>query len=230
MDDSDDDTPQRIEDVAETSDLRLHVIHRPPAERNGGLGGAVQAGLLRANSTYVCVMDADLQHPPELVAKLYDEARAVNADVVVASRYCENGSLGDFSALRVAVSRASSLTAKLLFPRRLQTVTDPMSGFFLIRRAAVAANALKPSGFKILLEILLSDPPHLTSEVPFRFGERHAGDSKASMREAMLYLRRLLALRLTLRWRPTGASPAADAPRVRTAVPIRAIPRAEPTS
>jgi dolichol-phosphate mannosyltransferase len=93
--------------------------------------------------------------------------------------------------------------ARLLFPRRLREVSDPMSGFFVVRRTAIDVAALRPCGFKILLEILLSGPPLSISEVGFRFGERHAGESKATVREGGRYLRRLIALRLSL-WNPAG--------------------------
>lgn len=195
VDDSSDDTPRVIGLEAKRSARPVSLIHRRHGERSGGLGGAVQAGLLAAESEFVCVMDADLQHPPEILEALVDEARRSKADVVVASRYCDHGDVGDFSAVRVGLSRVSAIAAKVLFPRRLRTVSDPMSGFFLVRRSAVDVAALRPKGFKVLLEILLS-AALTTSEVPFRFGDRHAGESKASVSEGARYLRRLLELRL----------------------------------
>ncbi len=179
----------------------MSVIHRLKGERAGGLGGAVQAGLLAARSDLVWVMDADLQHPPELLGALIDEACRSQADVVVASRYCDRGDADGLSALRLAVSRGSAKLAKALFPRRLRFVSDPMSGFFLVRRSAIDARALTPSGFKILLEILLSGAGLVTGEVPYRFGKRLSGNSKASWREGLTYLRRLLGLRIETRWR-----------------------------
>lgn len=195
VDDSADDTPHVIRELAGRSSRAVNVMHRPEQDRNGGLGGAVLAGLTVARSEWVCVMDADLQHPPELLEPLFDEARRSNADVIVASRHCPGGDVGDFSASRAALSRGSVLLARAMFPRRLRGISDPMSGFFLVRRAAVDLNALRPRGFKVLLEILLCGRRLATSEVPFRFGERHAGDSKASLREGARYLRRLIELR-----------------------------------
>jgi dolichol-phosphate mannosyltransferase len=78
-----------------------------------------------------------------------------------------------------------------------------MSGFFVVRRAAVDTAALRPNGFKILIEILLSGPRLSLSEVGFHFGDRHVGESKASLREGSRYLRRLIALRVR-RWNPAG--------------------------
>lgn len=196
VDDSDDGTPTAIKEQARRSPLSVNVIHRPPPARSGGLGGAVQAGLAAVRSDWVCVMDADLQHPPELLDALVDRAWSSDVDLVVASRYCADGGLGEFSAPRRAASRFCSFIAHGLFPRRLRGVSDPMSGFFLVRRAAVDVAALRPRGFKILLEILLGGRALSTSEVPFRFGQRHAGDSKASLGEGARYVRRLIELRL----------------------------------
>jgi dolichol-phosphate mannosyltransferase len=201
VDDSTDDTPRLISEAGRGAARRVSVIHRPAGQRDGGLGGAVIRGLAAAGSEWVCVMDADLQHPPELLGALLEQAHRSGADVVVASRYCPGGDTGEFSALRKALSRGAGLVAGALFPFRLQGVSDPLSGFFLARRDAIDLDALQPRGFKILLEILVCGGPLVTSEVPFRFGARYAGDSKASLREGVRYLRRLLELRLT---RPGG--------------------------
>jgi dolichol-phosphate mannosyltransferase len=201
IDDSSDDTPRVIEGQARRCSRTVSLIHRPEGERSGGLGGAVRAGLLAARSDLVCVMDADLQHPPELLGALIDEASRSRADVVVASRYCDRGDVGELSPFRLAISRGSVVLAKAMFPRRLRSVSDPMSGFFLVRRSAVDARVLRPKGFKILLELLLSGSALVTRDIPFRFGERHAGNSKASWHEGVTYLRRLVELRTGGRWR-----------------------------
>ena len=195
IDDSSDATPEVIHEEAARSSRSVSVIHRPEDQRSGGLGGAVRLGFLAARSELVAVMDADLQHPPELLGPMFDELRRSNADLVVASRYCDRGEVGDLSHLRVALSRASAIAARMLFPNRLRAVSDPMSGFFLVRRSAIDADALSPNGFKILLEILVSSRVVTTREMPFKFGDRHAGESKASIREGGTYLRRLIELR-----------------------------------
>ncbi|MGH8860670.1 MAG: glycosyltransferase, partial [Jatrophihabitantaceae bacterium] len=91
VDDSDDDTPARIREVARTSDHPVRVVHRGPDERAGGLGSAVLAGFHAATTQWAVVMDGDLQHPPELVPQLVGEGCARNSDVVVASRYVGTG-------------------------------------------------------------------------------------------------------------------------------------------
>jgi putative flippase GtrA len=201
IDDSSDDTPRVIEGQAQRCSRTVSLIHRHESERSDGLGGAVRAGLLAARADLVCVMDADLQHPPEMLGALIDEASRSRADVVVASRYSDRGEVGELSAFRLVVSRGSAMLAKALFPRRLRAVSDPMSGFFLVRRSAVDARAFEPRGFKVLLEILVSGAALVTTEVPFRFGERHSGTSKASWHEGVRYLRRLVTLRIAGRWR-----------------------------
>jgi dolichol-phosphate mannosyltransferase len=206
VDDSDDGTPQVIRGAAARCSCPVGVIHRAPDERGGGLGGAVLAGVAASRSMWICVMDADLQHPPELLVALFAEAQRSGADIVVASRYCAGGGVGAFSAARAALSRSSAFLAHVLFPRRLRRVSDPLSGFFLIRRTAVDVTDLRPRGFKILLEILVRGGPLRTSEVAFRFGERYAGESKASFREGVRYLRRLIELRAGADWNRSGTA------------------------
>ena len=115
-------------------------------------------GLRAARAPWVCVMDADLQHPPELITALLEQAEARDLDLVVASRYCEPGERNGFGWARAMASHSSTTVARLLFPQRLREVTDPMSGFFLVRRDAIALDDLRPRGFKILLEILVRQP------------------------------------------------------------------------
>jgi dolichol-phosphate mannosyltransferase len=199
VDDSTDDTPQTIRDHAACWSRPVRLIHRPEHRRAGGLGGAVHAALSDVRSELICVMDADLQHPPELIAALVGEARRSRADVVVASRYGRGRDVGEFGRLRRAISCGLTLCARALFPRRLRGVSDPLSGFFLVRRDAIDLGAMRPRGFKILLEILLCGARPATSEVAFGFGERHAGKSNASLLEGIRYLRRLVELRVGAR-------------------------------
>jgi len=204
VDDSDDDTPVRIAAVSRASELPVRLLHRVGEERVGGLGGAVLAGLTDVQSPWAVVMDGDLQHPPELVPDLLEAAERHDVDVVVATRHTGNGSsAGLANGGRMLVSSVSTIVTKLVFPRRLRGVTDPMSGFFIVRRSAFNLDAMRPDGFKILLELLVRTRDLRRHEVPFVFGSRNAGDSKASVREGMRFLRqlvRLLAARATPQW------------------------------
>src|SRR3954471_7567244 len=197
VDDSDDGTPDAVERVARTSSRAIELVHRRPGEREGGLGGAVVEGMRIARAPWVCVMDADLQHPPEVIESMAAEAFDQRCDIVVASRFAGDGSVGDFGPIRRAFSKASTAAAGVFFRGPLRGVSDPMSGFFMVRREAGDLDSLRPQGFKILLEILVRTPGLRKAEVPFTFGERHAGDSKASAREGLNYLTQLWRLRLS---------------------------------
>ena len=195
VDDSDDDTPTEITSAAQLSTMPVHLHHRTGVDRVGGLGGAVVDGLRLVNSPWAVVMDGDLQHPPELLPGLVEMAEQHRADVVVASRHVIGGSSeGLANGARVLVSDLSTRITKLVFPRRLGGITDPMSGFFLIRPAAFDLDTLRPNGFKILLELLVRTKGLRKQEVPFVFGERHAGESKASLREGLRFLGQLVRL------------------------------------
>jgi dolichol-phosphate mannosyltransferase len=194
VDDSTDDTPAVIADAARDCPFPVSVIHRDAPE--GGLGGAVVEGLRAAASDWIVVMDADLQHPPALVPDLVATGEKEDADLVVASRYLPGGSrAGLAGGYRVAVSRGATWLAKGLFPRALRGISDPMSGFFAIRRSAVTADALRPLGYKILLELAVRCRPARVAEVPFVFEERFAGESKSTAREGGRFLRHLVELR-----------------------------------
>ena len=193
VDDSTDDTPEVVRALAETTSVPLRIIHRD--ERTGGLGGAVVDGFAAARSDACLVMDADLQHPPEDIPALWERFSVGDADVVAASRYqAGQADAGFADKTRVLVSKVSTAVTKSMFPVRLRDVSDPMTGFFVLDRRAIEADTLRPRGFKILLEILARKPLRV-AEVPFTFADRHAGDSKASVRQGIHFLSQLTALR-----------------------------------
>jgi dolichol-phosphate mannosyltransferase len=196
IDDSTDDTPEVIAAIAQTTALPVLVMHRGPGERTGGLGGAVVAGLRLAAGRVVVVMDGDLQHPPETIPELVRPIDRGEADVVVASRYRDNGeAAGLANRSRVGVSHLATRLTKTAFPRRLQDITDPMSGFFALRLSAVDIDSLRPVGFKILLEAVARCRLTAT-EVGFTFAPRHSGESKADFREGLRFANHLTRLRL----------------------------------
>ena len=198
VDDSDDHTPAAVATAASAAAVPVGLLHRAPSERTGGLGGAVQEGLATVTARWTVVMDGDLQHPPERIPELIAAAER-GADLVLATRYAGEGSArGLSSRFRGLASRAAEVAARVLFPRALAHVSDPMSGFFAVRTAAVRPGDLRPRGFKILLELLVRTPGLRVAEVPFTFAERHDGQSKASGREAARYLRQLVGLRLAV--------------------------------
>jgi dolichol-phosphate mannosyltransferase len=195
VDDSDDATPDIARQAATRSALPIRVHARSAEQRTGGLGGAVLLGLSEALGPVCAVMDADLQHPPELLGRLLRVSRT-GADFVVASRYVDGGKnegLGGWH--RRVVSKAATLAAKWVLRPELAGISDPMSGFFLVRLSCLDLPALHPQGFKLLLELLVHNPRASVAEVPYSFGIRHSGASKAGIGEGLTYLRRLAELR-----------------------------------
>jgi len=196
MDDSTDNTPEAIAQAALEFPFPVRVIARPPERRNG-LSGAVVEGFQAAQGEWLCVMDADLQHPPEVLPVLLARAQEARADIVVGSRKADIfGPLG-LSRKRAMTSQLLTLLARAWFPRLLKNVSDPLTGLFLVRRVALNTVVLRPDGFKILLEILIRCPGLRVSEVQFDFASRHEGESKADFQEGMRFFRHLLRLRLT---------------------------------
>jgi len=159
VDDSTDDTPQVVEAAASHFPAQnVRVIHRSLEERSDGLGGAVVIGLKAARAEYACVMDGDMQHPPEIVPVLLMTAIEQQADLVVATRRADASQVTGLNTARNLISHGLDLVARTFFFRRLRGVSDPLTGFFLVRVKALDLQALHPKGFKILMEILVRNP------------------------------------------------------------------------
>ncbi|MEA3202623.1 MAG: dolichol-phosphate mannosyltransferase [Thermoplasmata archaeon] len=188
----DDNSKDGTAERARTHPARPTVIVRT-AER--GLATAVVRGIQEAQGTFVAVMDADFQHPPAAVRRLLDKAVETDADLVVGSRYAQDGTEGEFGVLRRTISRGAASMAKMALPPvRQHHLTDPMSGLFLVRRDRVDTLALQPQGYKILLELLARCEFRRVEEVGYRFQTRREGDSKlggAVLVQYMLHLAEL---------------------------------------
>ncbi len=195
-DDSRDGTGDVVSRIA-GEDERVRLIVRK-GER--GLSGAVLDGWRATDAPVLGVMDADLQHPPELLPELY-AAIADGRDLAIGSRYTPGGELGGWNPLRKLLSAAAVWATWPLQRRRLRA-KDPMSGFFLVRRAAVDRIEFQRAGFKLLLEVLVRARLASVEEVPFVFGSRYRGASKANFKVAWDYgklLARLYAGKYGLR-------------------------------
>jgi len=192
VDDSTDKTPNIIEELIRAHE-NIRLIHRQDKERKGGLATAVVRGFAEARGTYICVMDSDLQHPPQMVPALLEAASG--ADIVVASRYRKGGSYEGLSgSFRKFLSVALKEFARFVFFPKLNRVTDPLSGFFLVRCDILKDVTLNPVGFKILLEILVRCQWKRVHEVPYRFAPRLGGKSKANMRQGISFLSHIMKL------------------------------------
>ena len=195
VDDSADETPEIVRALSE-EDGRIVLIHRKGAEQGGGLSTAVATGMDAATneSEYTCVMDADLQHPTGQVREMLEKAQVSGADVVVASRYARGGSYAGLSGpVRKAVSVSSKYLAQIIFKETRKT-SDPLTGFFLVRNAAISGIQFRPTGFKILLEVLVCAPDLRVTEVPLNFQARNAGVSKANVGRGLEYVAHIASL------------------------------------
>jgi dolichol-phosphate mannosyltransferase len=188
-DNSPDNTAGEVRAIGAQDD-RIRCIRRIGRR---GLAGACLEGMLASQARYIAVMDADLQHDETLLSSMLERLRAGNVDLVVASRYVDGGSAASLSAPRARISLFSGELSRRFLKVNL---TDPMSGFFMIRRAAVEelAPSLSSQGFKILLDIVATARGALrVAELPFVFRERLNGESKLDSRVALDFVALLVA-------------------------------------
>lgn len=187
----DDDSPDGTADVV--NELSRVYANIRCVRRFGrrGLASACVEGMAVTSAPYVAVIDADHQHDETILPKMLEKALN-GADLVVGSRFAEGGSAGDgLSATRLS---GSNLANKLAGMIAGQAVSDPMSGYFLMRREAAleAAPKLASDGFKILIDLIVTSArmgkPLKIAEVPYTFRPRHAGESKMNPLIVIQYL------------------------------------------
>lgn len=202
IDDSSDTTPAIIGRMQSTYP-EVTLIHRKPAERTG-LATALVVGFSAARSKYILCMDADLQHSPSVIPKLVRKILATNADIVVASRYIEGGSVDGLGTLyRKAVSRFARFVSWMVIPQTRKT-TDPVSGFFIFKKSIINTLQFQGlQGFKILIDILGRTHHMKVEEVPCVFFKRENDKSKATLEQGMSFFRHLIALKLQSWSQPT---------------------------
>ena len=187
-DDSRDGTEEIVSDISQ-KDPRVRLLIRK-GER--GLSGAVFYGWRHTDASILGVMDADLQHPPELLPKLIAAIFAGN-DMAICSRYTAGGQVGKWNPVRKWLSMAA-IWATWPIQRPGIRAHDPMTGFFLVRRACIDGIAFQPAGFKLLLEILVRGRLRSVAEVPLSFGSRAQGASKANFKVGWDYAKLLARL------------------------------------
>lgn len=168
-----------------------------------GLSGAILHGWQQTDASLLGVMDADLQHPPELLRELVSAIQA-GADVALASRYAGQDATQRWATLRrVATAVSIRMAAPVQKPEI--RVKDPLSGYFIVRRRCIAEIPFRQTGFKLLLEILTRGRVRRVAELPFAFGRRQGGRSKAGIGVAWDYLMLLVRLYWE-RWRAVQAA------------------------
>jgi dolichol-phosphate mannosyltransferase len=192
----DDDSPDRTWELVHqlTADFpSLRVMRR---ENERGLSTAVVRGWQVARGDILAVIDADLQHPPEVTLDLR-KVMDRGADIAVATRYIAGGGVSDWSLFRRFISRGAQLVGLVILPGVVGRVTDPMSGYFMVRRSAIQGVDLHPLGYKILIEVLGRGQCRWIGEVPYVFRERDHGESKVTRTVYWDYLCHLLRLRFS---------------------------------
>ncbi|MCO6040468.1 glycosyltransferase [Thermococcus alcaliphilus] len=187
----DDDSPDRTWEKAKELAKKYPVkVIRRTDER--GLSSAVIRGFEEARGEIFVVMDADLQHPPEVIPELI-KAIESGADIAIASRYVRGGKVENWYWWRKLISKGAIMIGRVALPK-IRGIRDPVSGFFALKREVVEGVELNPVGFKILLEILIKGRYSKVVEIPFTFGLRSSGESKLSNKQILNYLRHLYRL------------------------------------
>jgi dolichol-phosphate mannosyltransferase len=180
-----------------TVDIAAELAARYPVKvlvrkRERGLATAVLHGFKYARGNIIGVMDADLQHPPEVNAALL-KALENGADMAVASRYVPGGGCPNWGLVRRVISKGALSLAHLFLPTT-RKVKDPMSGFFMFKREGLEQIVFQPTGYKILLEMLVMGQFRNVVEVPFTFEDRSSGRSKMKVRQQIDYLKHIFSL------------------------------------
>jgi dolichol-phosphate mannosyltransferase len=194
-DDSRDGTEEIVSGISR-EDPRVRILVR---KGQRGLSGAVLHGWQNTDAAILGVMDADMQHPPELLPRLIASVLGGH-DLVIGSRYVSGGSMHDWNPVRKLLS-AAAIWVTWPIQHHGARAKDPMSGFFFVRRECIESIPFQPTGFKLLLEILVRGRVRSVEEIPISFGLRHYGASKASVKVGVDYaklLARLYASRLHL--------------------------------
>jgi dolichol-phosphate mannosyltransferase len=184
-----DGTAELAESLA--SEIPVRLLRRPGRL---GLATAVLDGWASARGEILGVIDADLQHPPEVLGALARAMREPGADLAIGSRYVPGGGTSDWTWVRRMISRTATHMAATVLPLKLASVGDPMSGVFLVRASALCDAHLNPLGYKILLEVLAKAYYRKVVEVPYVFQERERGSSKLGSRQYFEYIMHLARL------------------------------------
>ena len=190
----DDDSPDRTWQVGLDLMPKYPYLRVMRRQSEKGLSTAVIRGWQAAQGEILGVIDGDLQHPPETLINMLEEIKN-GADLVVASRHVEGGGVSDWGFIRRLLSRGAQMLGLLILPNVIGRVADPMSGYFMFRRKAIANCLMNPLGYKILIEVLGRGRIESVAEVGYIFQERQEGESKVTWRQYVDYVVHLLRLR-----------------------------------
>ena len=169
---------------------QLVVLRR---EQERGLSSAVIRGWQAAGGDILATINADFQHPPELLPQMLELVR--EADLVLATRLGATGSFGEMPWQRQLLSRGARRAGEFFVPGIFSRVSDPLSGYYMLRREAIEGIELRPTGFKTLIEILARGRVNTIAECGYTMQKRLHGQSNARLRHWMEYLIQLNRLR-----------------------------------
>jgi len=216
VDDASPDGTARIAELKGRAYGNVRLVRRP---RRMGLASAILRGSEEARGEVLAVMDADLQHPPELLPAA-ERRFQDGTDVLVMSRFAAAGGIASRSAMRALLSRAAIALTHFLLPET-RALSDPLSGFFLLRAELLRGQSFRCLGYKLLPEIVVGKGFRRLEELAFTFGPRASGKSKMSLGVAWSYLRLLAYLKFRSGRKP-DRRPSAEPERI-----LRLQPRAE---
>lgn len=193
----DDDSPDGTWKLAQELTPQYPQLRVMRRQEEKGLSTAVIRGWQVARGEILGVIDADLQHPPEILLQIWSEMER-GADLGIASRHVEGGGVSEWSIVRRFLSRGAQMLGLIILPEVISRLSDPMSGYFMVRRSAIVGKYLSPVGYKILIEVTARGAIRWIAEVGYVFREREAGESKVTWKQYVEYIQHLLRLRFDL--------------------------------
>jgi len=182
----DSDSQDGTRDIAEKEANKLNQKIRVINTGKLDLSNSAILGFRETKTKYVVLMDADLQHPPEMIDSHLEKIKKENADIVLASKYVK-GSEIENSLGRLIIAKGFIFMVYTCFPRLIK-IKDPSSGFFIFNKKLIDGVELKPVGFRTLLEILIRAKPKKVIEVPYKFSKREKGSTKANFNQVKMHL------------------------------------------
>ena len=193
----DDDSPDGTWKLAQELTPQYPQLRVMRRQGEKGLSTAVIRGWQVASGEILGVIDADLQHPPEILLQIWSEMEK-GADLGIASRHVAGGGVSEWSIIRRFLSRGAQMLGLIILPEVISRLSDPMSGYFMVRRSAIVGKYLSPVGYKILIEVTARGAIRWIAEVGYVFREREAGESKVTWKQYIEYIQHLLRLRFDL--------------------------------
>ncbi|MFA4932814.1 MAG: polyprenol monophosphomannose synthase [Candidatus Omnitrophota bacterium] len=197
VDDNSPDGTWRVAEALAREDKRVRVIRRMGKR---GLASAVVSAWALCRGDVIGVIDGDMQHPAAALEKMLNSiVGCPGVDIVIASRYIAGSTVLNRSALKAFKSKLAVLFGRIFIPEVFKLTTDPLSGYFILRKKVVEGVKLTPIGYKILLEVLSKGKYEKIIDMPYAFGERKNGRSKAGLRQSFISLVHFIKLRRSLK-------------------------------